>query len=363
MEKQIESPSAIQPQEDPPTWTHLSRFQVQYLERVADNTIARVFRNGRQQVPITIIIEGRNANDEVVVIPATDLAKTELILYHTQEALPSGIEVRSWRNNTFEYYPESTLLSEPYTVTQSSKDVAESTQRQINPDVAAESLLPIATPMQDTILVAQTYSLWLTTTLDQTLRIGAQLPSPAGGRIHTCSPDVEGGGWSQGGAFNSSVSIQPQAPTPHSLSEFSMFREDIYSPDSNYDIDVYTVGFVDKNYLIKDVIQLGLVQQGWFYANYVGGRHNHFHYIFDIGIRTAKHFKNGDHNQLLEFPVNTRAAAEGLVSLARVTELNSGRVVDAEHTGKVEYFDQYANKSIIYIRPSDNGNQLYLSDH
>lgn len=361
MKKQIESPSATHPQQDLPNWTHLSRFQVQYLERVSDNTIANVFRNGRQQVPIVIVIEGRNANNEIVLIPDTDLAKIELILYHNQQVLPAAMGIRRSRDGRFVYYPEGTVFSEPPIVNQPDADAPESAPLEVSA-LPEGSHVPAA--LEDTIFAAQTYSLWLTTNHNETARIGARLISPAGDWIHTCSTDVEGGGWSQGGAFNSSLTVQPQTPRAHLLSEFSIFREDIPSPDPNYDIDIYTVGFNDRNYLIKDVLFHTFPHEGgWFYANYVGNHKNYYHYMFGVDTRISKHYKHGDSNQILEFPVNTRTANEGRVSLARVTESYTSRVMDDEHLGEVGYIDQYGNESIVYIRPSDNGNELYLADH
>lgn len=362
MKKQIESPSATHPQQDLPNWTHLSRFQVQYLERVSDNTTANVFINGRQQVPVVIVIEGRNDNNEVVLIPDTDLAKIELILYHNQQALPATIGIRRSRDNRFVYYPEGTVFSESHVATPSDTDGAESDPVQTEGVPEGWQLSPAT--LQDTIFAAQTYSLWLTTTHNETLRIGARLTYPAGDRVHTCSPDVEAGGWSQGGAFNSSLTIHPQPPRPHQLSEFSIFREDISSPDQNFDIDIYTVGFADRNYLIRYVIPRGGSSEGgWFYANYVGNHKNYYHYIFLVDTTIARHYKHGDSTQLLEFPVNTRAATEGRVSLARVTESNTSRVMDADRNGVVAYVDQYGNESVVYVRPLDDGNELYLADH
>jgi len=345
-------------------WTHLSWFQLQYLSRPVDNTTAHVFRNGRQQVPIKVIIEARNKNDEVVALSVDELKTITLIDFDTRQPLPNT-DVNITRNSLYDDYPESGKFSDDYLINDQKDQVRGITQTSTRRGADIKrtfETINTGSSSEPKVIQAATFYLYLTTTNIETLHLGAMLPSPIGGYIHTCSKSVPPGGAPTGGEFNSSLTIAPQPPRRFPAAQFSMYREDVPVNDSDIDVDIYTLGFSDPNFLIRKAILHMLTNRGWHFSDYVGDHRNYYHYAFTEQDVMGRHYKNGWISHV-EFPVNTRLELEGKISIARVTENHSPVIYDITTIGKVGYVDNHGNESILYLRPVNNGNEIVISDN
>ncbi|MEB0042288.1 MULTISPECIES: hypothetical protein [unclassified Pseudomonas] len=237
-------PGALTNQESGVSWATLSWFQITYNQRTQDNSTAHVYRNGRQQVPITVIIEARNANNEIVTLENGELERISFCHYQT------GIELSTLsqtRHPEYDYYPESTLYtSEPDRTDSSSQPIDE-------------------VKSKENTVQRQQIIRWYTTTSPDTVRIAASITSPNGDTFHTHSPEVDSGGKPTGGKFNSSLTVQPQTPIVFGASAFNAFRRDANGND-HFDVDLYDIYFINPQYKIRNSVHYTVQADKWHYS-------------------------------------------------------------------------------------------------
>jgi hypothetical protein len=359
----------IQPQDNAqalPRWTHLSWFQIQYLGHTTDNATAHVFRNGRQQVPIKILIEARNSNDEVVTLTNSELLTVTLVDYDTRQAMPNT-DIRTYRNTLYDDYPESGKFPVEYFINELTETNLYSlcTLQRCPGDIidSNHETLKAGTTSNAHTLQVQTFFLFLVTTSVEVLHLGAIVPSPIGGFVHTCSRTAPPGGAPSGGEFNSSLTVAPQTPRHYAVDQFSMSREDVPVNDGNLDVDVYTLGFRNPDFLIRNaILHMPINFRGWHFSDYVGKHNNYYHYAFTEETKVARHYTNGS-AFYTTYPVNTHLELEGKISISRVAEHNSSVIYDVVTIGRVGYVDNHGNESIIYLRPVNEGNEIIISDN
>jgi len=388
-------------------WTHLSWFQVTYLDRSADNTTASVFRNGRQQVPIKIVIEARDANNQVVALSTTDLQRLRLVLYNTGQSLPANSVVRTTRDTLYDYYPEGGIFSADYApMSKQAPTAAQINEHlEVSPSASvgildigrrvlsvayvalfgkAPTTAPISdeqvelvrSPCADTTaseqvrirqfisphgvqVQAQEWMLWLRTTSSDTLRVAGTITAPNASVFHTHSRDVAAGGAPSGGKFNSSVTVVPQLPRQFPHTSFRLSRSDWYS-SSRTDIDIYEVWIADTSYKLKKTIRyMQYYNTGWWYAH-VNGKHNIYHYGANE-TRTSYTHRVLSNETTITFPVNG-SLDQGKISLARVLDIKDYYYYEQGGVGIVGFVDNFGNESILWIRGAEGGNVLYLAD-
>jgi len=343
-------------------WTHLSKFQVMYLGRTTDNTIAHVFRNGHQQVPVQIIIAARNANNELVEMPEADLKKINLVDYYTRTGLVDT-EVIPWRVSEFDYYPESlqpSTININHIETANEEELAAIPPPPTNYPIITTPFTRLSSrPSEEETIQDQTFFLYLSTKNVNAMRIGASLPSPIGGVIHTCSSDAAPGGGADGGAFNSSLTINPVPPRHYSASDFTLTRTD-YSSAEYLDVDLYEYYLTDHNYQIRRVSYTMTVWEG-VYARYKpASRKGYFLYAPPPGDTTVRHVHSQVSWVYADIKVN-QGWSLGRASLIRVYEIKECTATAWGGDGQATTVDNYGNESIIRFRSGD-GNTIYLSD-
>jgi hypothetical protein len=348
------------------TWTTLSWFQIQYLQRPEDNTIAKVFRNGRQQVPITVLVQARNSDNEVVPLPNVDLQNIQLVNYNTGTPWSQGVTVTNARNAKYDYFPEGSVLPEPYQVV--SKDVANTKDAPSNLPAALKtrhiSCKPRKMVSRDgTIMQVQEFELWLSVTTDETLRIAASLTTN-GQTFHTHSPEVPAGGEPHdGGLFNSSIRVGPQEPRSFTSQYFTMTSEEGPSTE-HISVLMYDLWFSDTQYKIREAfIYHRTWETGWYFAGRGVGRGVYAAYHYAAASDWAYFYHYGSNfDAWVHVAMNERLKTEGKANLARVLELNNLFYHSEPQVGKMGYVDNYGNESIIYLREDAQGSRIRLAD-
>jgi hypothetical protein len=347
-------------------WTHLSRFKLQYQSRPEDNLTARVFSNGRQQVHIEIILEGRNAYNEVTTIPLDDLRRLELVKYDTGEPLPFQIWVSRSRDIKFDYYPDSGAFPDSYLMSdcatdEHSIDSALGHAHRVSSESAKNARMESITTLSGDGIQNQVYELWISTSSADSLRIAAKLTSSTGIIFHTHSHQVPGGGEVSDGKFNSSFTLSPQMPRRFSADYFNIRQRNEINSE-NFDVDIYEIWFRDANYRVCDSINHTRPEDQWHYS-WNKGRLNHFHVAYKADhLRTVRHFLFGDPSIYIDFNVNYYLASEGRASASRVAELYWKGSFNSGGPARIGYIDNFGNESIISLKPSDDGNTMTIDD-
>ncbi|SET25629.1 hypothetical protein [Pseudomonas graminis] len=257
------------------SWTSLSWFQVQYLQRPEDNTVATVYRNGRQQVPITILVEARNSDNEVVPLPNQDLLNIKLVNYNTGLPWSNGVTVSNTRNPNYDYFPEGSVLPESYQARHG--DIASDDKGLANlPAVVHTKTIPFKTreviSPDGVAIQLQEFELWLSVTTAEALKVAAALES-SGRVFHTHSSEVAAGGAvHDGGLFNSSIRITPVAPRSFTSQYFTMTDHEGAST-SGISVRMFDLWLTDTNFKIREAFAYHQTWQGgWYFARDRGGR-------------------------------------------------------------------------------------------
>jgi hypothetical protein len=348
------------------TWAYLSWFQVQYLQRPEDNTLATVFRNGRQQVPVTILVQARNSENEVVLLPTQDLLNVKLVNYNTGLPWPSGVIVANfrYRNPTYDYFPEGLVMPESYKV---SHDHVGSDHEVLanRPAVLRAKRIPVKTrevvSPDGAVIQLQEFELWLSVTTAETLRVAAALESSVG-VFHTHSSEVAAGGAAHdGGLFNSSIRVTPVAPRSFTTEYFSKTQHEGNST-SHISVLMYDLWLTDTKFKIrKAVAHHDTWEDGWYFARERGGD-SPYHYAAPSHWTDFTHTAEEPSLGSVKVTVNERLETEGKANLVRILVLDTDWYHSEPQIGQMGYFDNYGNESIIYLREDAQGNGIRLDD-
>jgi hypothetical protein len=343
------------------TWTSLSWFQVQYLQRPEDNTVATVYRNGRQQVPVTILVQARNSDNEVVPLPNQDLWNIKLVDYNTGLPWPTGVLVSNARNANYDYFPEGAVLPESYQVRHA--DVADDDQVLAHlPAVLSSKRIPFKTreviSPDGARTQLQEFELWLSVTTAETRKVAATLTS-SGRVFHTHSPEVPAGGAVHGGLFNSSIRVTPVAPRSFTSQYFTMTNHEGPST-SRISVRMFDLWLTDTNFKIREAFAYHHTWEGgWYFARDRGGD-SPYHYAAPSDWWWLTHYLSS--SIYVQVDVNQRLKTEGKANLVRILELDVPYNHNEPQVGKMGYIDNYGNESIIYLREIETGNRIQLAD-
>jgi hypothetical protein len=333
------------------TWVSLSYFQVKHADFSNDNPLLQVYRNDRQQVRVSVLFEARDANNEVVALTFEQQRQITLVNYNTGAPLPSGFSIQRWRNYLYDYYDSSSFLAK-----------------------AADSGVSLPDPiecrgiMQETErsepYAMQEIGLWITATSQETIRIAAELPSPAGTTFHTHSSDVPAGGVPVGGKFNSSVSVRPITPHRFSSKEFSTFRHDPSSTDS-FDVDMYDVFITDTDYKIRASRHYVVEGDTAHYSYEKKNRWNYVQIAFTANRSREYIFKcfHPSSSAWIKIDVNKDLEEKGFASVVRVIDKGGkGFSKWTDRSAEVGYIDNFGNESRIWLNNTGDGNMITLGD-
>ncbi len=343
-------------------WISLSEFKVTYLDRDGDHTTARVYYNGRQQVPIKILIQGRDENDQVVAIPPNDLAEMKLVAYNTGGELPVEVQYVRIKNLKYDYFPESlAFVAEGDETEESNKTRSEADlewQRETG-NMTGGAFLQVSGKVVSTDdgmeTLAQEVSFWVTTTSTDTIRIAAKI-TKQGTVFHTHSPQAGPG------LFDSSVLISPQRPVSHDLDEFAIRRRDEVVNDL-FDVDIYEIYLKNQNLKIRDSIHYTKSGNSWHYSWEKSGS-NKVHTAYKADHRRLVKFMSfmpvpiGGY---VDFYVNWFLEDEGKATASRIIDKKGGPWNGGKDDwATVGYIDNFGNESKVVLAASTDGNGMYL---
>ncbi|WP_297845888.1 hypothetical protein [Pseudomonas sp.] len=337
-------PGTPSPSEPNATWETLSWFQIIYLERTQDNSTANVFGNGRQQVPLKVIIEARNANGEVVALSATELESITFVNYHT------GVELENLSNTRvqkYDYFSESSFpLQEP-------------------DNAGTLNSANVATEERDNHILRQESLKWFTTKSVETIRIAASITLLSGTTFHTHSQEVpSGGAASQGAKFNSSLTVKSHTPVTFRAGSFSAWRRDKTSND-HFDVDIYDIYFNDPGYKIRDSIHYTTPGDQWHYS-WKKSDANKVQTAYRADLSRTVNFKTfvPGNSFNISFTVNEYLTPEGKATASRIIDKYGAGYAGGKHdSARVGYIDTFGNESIIWLNNSSDGNTLSLGDN
>lgn len=307
------------------SWEYLEWFQVLTEEIPQDNYRTRVFRNGRQQVPITILLTARNAAGEYHQLTEEELATLELVDYYDGRRID-----HAWSKDVFDYYRDYENLLENKT---------------------NDSYLPAEKAGRQSI------SLWITTTSTEVFRVAARIQAPGGNVFVTNTSAAAPGGAPTDGKFNSSLTIVPMGPLTHSFAAFSMAVEELEHQGS-YQIDYYRIRFVDTRLKIRRSTERPFNDRVYYYYNFAYGTHI-YHILFPAGFPTSLTFEPPTHQLSITLNVNTPDGTAAVLRVGVITPANT--IGDRLTNPQVTFMDSWGNESNpMWLKATDDGAGIKL---
>ena len=319
-------------------WVSLSRFEVTC--KSSQNVRAPVYANGRQQVPVRVLIEARDEDGVVVPVDESSL-KLELVDYDTPHVAPNGIHVRSFEWTHFVYH---------WTIQRSELGHdADSASGHAGDIETADDKRPEAS--------LQVISRWVSYTRVSVVKLAAKVTSPGGTVFISNNPDP-----SQG-KFDSYIIIEGREPKAIHWESFAISEPKQVVNNNDWNVMMYYVYFKDPSYKVVSSIHYQ-PQDRWAYFRFYGFHDKGVeHAAFPVLMTQESHVYKSctSRNHYTTFPINDRP---GQANVARVWDKRGGagycyggQVVN----GLMGYIDQYGNESKVTLKVSSSGSNGFGS--
>lgn len=302
-------------------WVTLSRFEVQVNQQ--SKITAPVYANGRQQVPVEIIIEARDSDGVVVSLSDAQMRTIRLINYNTSTAV---VGCKHDKDERFIYHWRPLK-----------DDDGEG-----NPDEDVPADTPRST--------AQAIMIYVHTTAVSTSKIAADIRSPSEGLFRTNTPNPPAG------KFDSWVNIRGEEELRYRHTDLVMERINEVTT-SHWDVDLYYVRFSEAAFNIVQSVHPDM-PGGTPHLSKTASGNRKVHIAFSAGARSTINLLGGHGIPGVSFEINKRA---GEATAARWT---SRLVHYSERRSEacVRYYNQYGNYAACALGNSyeDDYNMLSL---
>ncbi len=323
----IDAPTSGKP------WVYLSDFKVTCKGR--DKVLAPIYANGRQQLPLEILIEARDENGVVVRIPEDDLV-IWIVDYNSSGDLPSGV---TW-----------TKIEEPKYVYDWATQLdgvggegSNSTQPLLS-EAAQQSSEPSSG--------SQVFRRWMISHEVKAVKIAVKVTSPGGVEFISNNENPAPG------KFDSYVIVDGREPDVITWDKLAITGPRNVYTDYPFDVDLYYVYFNDPlnpGLKIVDAINYRAALDTCHYAWMKGARRFEQAAFKMLPARTLT-YKSCHHS--CSFRLGER---EGEAEVGRIRN-NLGAPCGnySYQHGLVGYINQYGNETRVVLRAASDGNTLGL---
>ena len=301
-------------------WATISQFVVQVNKK--SKVTAPIYANGRQEIPIEIIIQARDADGVAVNLTAAQLKSIRLIEYDTGSAVD---HVSYTKDERYEYYwPEI------------HEDGAE-----VQRGASAENDVSSGTAQS---VFRYVHKIELSTTW-----IAAEIIAPSGAVFRTNTPNPSPG------KFDSWIKLEARQKKIYDHTVLSISRVDEVNVPF-WDVDLYYIKFKDLSMRIVFSIHLTSPGNEAHSSCRVGdNRRAHIAYVRDSKRRVT--FGGSDGLPAAEYYVNQR---DGQATAARIqTWINY--FGSRHHDACMIYVDQYGNEARCMLCPNDGDDHNTMS--
>jgi len=299
-------------------WATISQFVVQVNKHT--KVVAPIYANGRQQAPIEIVIQARDANGIAVNLTAAQLKSIRLIEYDTGAAV----------GNVFD--TKKDLYVYQWSVTREDGTEVEDAASAENdvPEVAAQSVIKY-------VHKTQVATNW----------IAAEITSPSGVVFRTNTPNPTAG------KFDSWVKLEGREPKVTPWQEFSISAPKTVESTTDWVVTMYYIYFTNSNNRIVGSINYQELTRGVHFtldqyndkrveqiAFVVGPQFNYVHWSCIDGRKTT-------------FIINDRAGQASVARIFDSTKYYCG--YERLRNGLMGYIDQFGNESKITVKAVSDG--------
>lgn len=302
-------------------WDDLMGFRLTVDNK--EMSIARVYANGRQQIPFQVEVLAVK-NGKRVTLTDSQLKRITLVAYDTGASLRAGVTVSSEKSPQYEYdWPLYSI--EPFG----------GTAQPPRPAPPAEG---------------QVQLLWVSCSSPGEFKVAAKITSPSGKTFTTNARSASGG------KFDSWMNILTQPAIVYLWDALVMDdREDVIT-SADLDVDMYYIKFRDQKRRIVDSIHHIHAADSCFYSWPQPGWPRMSSIAFRTGEPRSVVFQSGVSSSC-KLEVNAR---RGQANAARITHRSGQTIKQAAESGNVTYIDQYGNTVPAVIAVSADGNRLSL---
>lgn len=315
--------------------TELKHFQIKGNGSSDDQQLCSVYKNGRQQVQIEILINAW-AGPSGPVVPLTEeqLRLIKFIDYDSGKDLDTQL-IRSYTKNNYEYWDGISLLQ----------------PRAVNQDMS-------------------TITLWISlpvSTNSPSLRIAAKITLD-GAEFKTNNHDATPGGELSEGSFNSSIKIIPVTPYAFKAAAFKVYNYGAirygygsgYTGD-NVSLERWVISFIDPHYRIRGSDISTSTPTNWFsqYIHSIGS--DRCHYALPVlplnSLVWLGYQQTGTStNDIYVYPYTDPSAAYAIIERG---SFSTHRYVSKG----VTYYDQNGCGHFIYVNPHEKGDTIRITDY
>lgn len=285
-------------------WVTLTRFEVQVNQR--SQITAPVYANGRQQVPVEIIIEARDKDGVAVDLSDAQLKSIRLINYNTNTAV---VGCRHDKDARFIYHWAPVKDDDGENL----------------PDEEVHADTPRS--------AAQAIMIYVHTTAVSTSKIAAEITSPSKGLFRTNTPNPGPG------KFDSWVNIRGEQEIRYYQGDMTMELVNEVTSDM-WDVDLYYIRFTEQGLNIVQSVHFDIAGDEPHLNKSPHLFVNRFHIAFAVGpVRTIT-YAGPDGKPVVTFQVNKRP---GQATAARCQSKPFNYYPERRHEACMRYYNQYGN--------------------
>lgn len=302
-------------------WVTLTRFEVQVNQR--SQITAPVYANGRQQVPVEIIIEARDRDGVAVSLSDAQMRTIRLINYNTNTAVV-GCKHDKDERFIYQWAP-----------------VKDEDGEALDEEVSADA--PGAT--------AQTIMIYVHTTAVSAFKIAAEITSPSNGVFRTNTPNPAPG------KFDSWVNIGGQEAPIYDDHALVMERVDEVS-NIVWDVDLYYIKFSEEDFNIVGAVHHDVAADQPHLSVIHNGNQNRFHIAFAVGAKRTITYASNGNKPGISFEVNRRPGqATAARCIVQGTMYHQGK----RQESCIWYFNQYGNYARCALGNTHNNDYNMIS--
>ena len=309
-------------------WTYLSRFEL--TSRGYDKINCPVYANGRQQIPVEIIMEARDEDGVVVDVNHSGLY-LYLCLYNDIDVFPTELGRSGTQDSRYVYqWPLA-----------SAEAGQEATEHALVPREGTERV--------------QVVEQYVTATKVGAYKLAVRCRSPAKVVFATNTPNPPPG------KFDSWLIVDARETVSVPLKDVALTVVNAVTT-TDFDVDVYYVYFVDSNLRVVATEHNPDYPPNNQHYSWMHYSNSNSHYCYRKDEQQSARYWSCYAYQWCDFPINERA---GAATLSRCTTKNvpNGKCGNWRQWGVyLGLINQYGNVSYVGVEPISHGNEIRLVD-
>jgi hypothetical protein len=333
----------------------LHHFQIKGNGSSSDRQLCRVYKNGRQQFQVDIVIDAYDAQGAVVALTPAQLNSIQMVNYDSGANLGTQLN-QSYYKNAYDFFPSKRL-----------QDTG------IWRSVVKALRACLRTGRKQNMSTVTMYFSVPTSISVASLQIAAKITLDGGANYATNKRNADPGGHFNNGGFNSSIVLEPVTPYTLTAQDFQIVKNPSplgWGSGSNYTgdplryLDLWIITLRNTAYKIlgSDIPTLDYVH--WF-SQYVRGGNDldTCHWALPVlplnSTITLGWNRSGGGSTTKDIyvqPFAQAGKAYAIIERAKTFQIHDYR------PKRITYIDNFGCEHSVVLRPNNNGTTFQIDD-